>query len=122
MSILGSWRWWGRILPARTVGAEAVYWMGKRGGFDPDQVDIERAAEKLSGRPVLFVCNSGDKRMPKVIAFDLGKAAGARAEVLVVPGNSHGGAYRDGTAAYEHAVQRVLDEAAAPAQRMAVNR
>ena len=39
--------------------------------------------------------------MPQQIAFDLSKAAGDRAQVLVVPGNSHGGAWRDGTAAYE---------------------
>jgi pimeloyl-ACP methyl ester carboxylesterase len=122
MTLLGQWRWWARILPTGPVGAEAVYWMGKRGGFDPDKVDVQQAAARLSGRPALFVCNSGDKRMPKEIAFDLGKAAGPRAVVLVVPGNSHGGAYRDGTAAYEHAVVRVLDEAAAPALRMAVNR
>lgn len=123
MSLLGHWRWWGRILPTGPVGAEAIYWMGKRGGFDPDQVDIARAASKLQGRPALFVCNSGDQRMPKEIAFELGQAAGPRAEVLMVPGNSHGGAYRDGTAAYEHAVERVLGEAAAaPVPRMAVNR
>jgi len=122
MTLLGRWRWWARILPTGPVGAEAVYWMGKRGGFDPDQVDVQQAAARLAGRPVLFVCNSGDKRMPKEIAFDLSKAAGARAEVLVVPGNSHGGAYRDGTAAYEHAVSRVLEEATAPAPRLAVNR
>jgi uncharacterized protein len=122
MTLLGRWRWWARILPTGPVGAEAVYWMGKRGGFDPDQVDVQQAAAKLAGRPVLFVCNSGDKRMPKEIAFDLSKAAGARAEVLVVPGNSHGGAYRDGTVAYEHAVVRVLEEATAPAPRLAVNR
>jgi len=31
--------------------------------------------------------------------------------VLVVPGNSHGGAYRDGQPAYEQAVQELLSEA-----------
>jgi pimeloyl-ACP methyl ester carboxylesterase len=122
MTLLRNFRWWGGLVPSWPVGPEVVFWMGKRGGFDPDKVDIQQAAARLSGRPALFVCNSGDKRMPKEIAFDLGKAAGPRAEVLVVPGNSHGGAYRDGTAAYEHAVVRVLDEAAAPALRMAVNR
>jgi hypothetical protein len=48
--------------------------------------------------------------MPKEITFDLQAAAGDRSKVLVVPGQSHGGAYRDGTAAYEHAVEELLRE------------
>jgi hypothetical protein len=51
--------------------------------------------------------------MPADIAVDLKSAAGEHARVLVVPGNSHGGAWRDGTAAYERAVGEILDEAAA---------
>ena len=51
--------------------------------------------------------------MPKEIAFELKEAAGEGAMVLLVPGKSHGGAWRDGTAAYETAVARVLDAAAA---------
>jgi hypothetical protein len=89
--------------------------MGKRGGFDPDSVDVLGAAPRLAGRPCLFVCNAGDRRMPKEIAFDLKAVAGPRAQVLVVPGTSHGGAYREGTAAYETAVKELLDEAASAA-------
>ena len=57
------------------------------------------------------MANSDDRRMPKEIAFDLQAAAGPGAEVLIVPGKSHGGAWRDGTAAYE-ARRGVLDRAA----------
>lgn len=106
-------RWWLRAVPAWPVGSEVVYWMGRRGRFDPDAVDIVAAARKLSGRPVLFVCNSGDRRMPPEIAFELRAAAGEQARVLVVPGRSHGGAYREGTAAYQRAVSEILQEAAA---------
>ena len=67
-------------------------------------MDVRAAAARLAGRPALFVCNSGDRRMPPEIAFELKAAAGEHARVLVVPGNSHGGAWRDGTAAYERAV------------------
>jgi hypothetical protein len=49
--------------------------------------------------------------MPKEIAIELQDAAGAAASLLVVPGDSHGGAYRDGTAAYETAVSKVLSAA-----------
>ena len=112
MTLARSWRWWMKIVPSWPVGAEVVYWIGRRGKFDPDAVDVKAAAAKLHGRPALFVCNSGDRRMPPEIAFDLKAAAGDHASVLVVPGNSHGGAYRDGTAAYERAVAKVLEEAA----------
>jgi hypothetical protein len=49
--------------------------------------------------------------MPKEIAFDLRAAAGKDAEVLIVPGKSHGGAWRDGTAAYEAAAAALLERA-----------
>jgi hypothetical protein len=49
--------------------------------------------------------------MPKEIAFELKAAAGDRAEVLIVPGRSHGGAWRDGTVAYQAAAAVVLDAA-----------
>jgi pimeloyl-ACP methyl ester carboxylesterase len=106
-----SWRWWARILPSWPVADEVVYWIGRRGGFDPDAVNIAAAASHLAGRPCLFVCNSGDRRMPSEIAFELQRAVGDKAKVLVVPGKSHGGAYREGTAAYESAVSRLLQEA-----------
>jgi len=95
------------------VANEVVYWIGRRASFDPDAVDVRSAAAHLAPRPCLFVCNSGDRRMPSEIAFELKAAAGPQAHVLVVPGTSHGGAYRDGTAAYESAVTELLGAAAA---------
>jgi pimeloyl-ACP methyl ester carboxylesterase len=107
------WRAWMRIIPAWPVTSEVMFWIGRAGRFDPDRVDVQAAASRLQGRPTLFVCNSGDRRMPQQIAFDLSKAAGDRSQVLVVPGNSHGGAWRDGTAAYETAVASLLQQASA---------
>jgi len=111
LTLARSWRWWMRVVPRWPVGAEVLYWIGRRGGFDVDAVDVRAAAARLGGRPALFVCNSGDRRMPAEIAFDLKAAAGDHARVLVVPGTSHGGAWRDGTDAYERAVAEILDEA-----------
>lgn len=113
LTLFRRFRWWLRIVPSWPVASEVVWWMGRRGGFDPDAVDLVAAASRLSGRPTLFVCNSGDRRMPKEIAFELKAAAGDGARVLVVPGDSHGGAWREGTAAYEKAVGDLLEEAAA---------
>ena len=50
--------------------------------------------------------------MPLEIAFDFQAAVGESAQVLVVPSESHGYAYRDGKAAYENAAAQVLDAAA----------
>jgi pimeloyl-ACP methyl ester carboxylesterase len=109
--LLGSFRWWLRTIPAWPAVPEIIFWIGRRGGFDPDEVDVLAAAARLAGRPCLFVCNSGDRRMPKEIAFELQRAVGDTARVLVVPGESHGGAYREGTQAYQRAVAEILAEA-----------
>jgi alpha-beta hydrolase superfamily lysophospholipase len=111
LQLFRGFRWWLRMVPTWPVAEEVLFWMGLRGGFDPARVDVRAAAVRLAGRPALFVANSEDARMPKEIAFDLQAAAGPTAEVLVVPGKSHGGAWRDGTAAYEAAVSSLLEAA-----------
>jgi pimeloyl-ACP methyl ester carboxylesterase len=122
LRLFGRFRWWLRAVPSWPVADEVVFWMGWRGGFDPDAVDVKAAAARLAGRPALFVANSEDPRMPKEIAFELAAAAGETASVLIIPGQSHGGAYRDGTAAYESAVGSLLQAAAKAAPtRMAAN-
>jgi alpha-beta hydrolase superfamily lysophospholipase len=123
LRVLRGWRWWLRLVPVWPVADEVLFWMGQRGDFDPAADDVLGAAAHLDGRPALFVANSDDWRMPKQIAFDLKAAAGASAEVLVVPGHSHGGAWRDGTAAYESAAATLLaaaqEEAGAAPARVA---
>jgi hypothetical protein len=108
LQLFRGFRWWLRLVPRWPVAELTVFWIGRRGGFDPATVDVRGAAARLAGRPVLFVANSDDRRMPKEIAFDLQAAVGAGAEVLIVPGRSHGGAWRDGTAAYEEAAATLL--------------
>jgi len=112
LELFRGFRWWLRLVPTWPVADEVVYWIGRRGGFDPDAVDVRAAVHRLGGRPALFVCNSGDRRMPPEIAYELQAAAGPKARLLVVPGQSHGGAWRDGTAAYERAVAQLLADAA----------
>lgn len=111
LTLAREWRWWLRLVPQWPVADIVLFWIRQRAGFDPRQVDVVAAARRLQGRPALFVAASGDRRMPSAIAFELKDAAGAAARVLVVPSQSHGGAYRDGQAAYEAAVGVVLDEA-----------
>jgi len=111
LKLFRSFAWWLRIVPQWPVVDEVLFWMGHRGGFDPSQASVIDAARHLDGRPALFVANSDDRRMPKEIAFELQRAAGPRAEVLVVPGESHGGAWRDGTEAYSAAADVLLTAA-----------
>ncbi len=111
LQLLRSWRPWLRFVPVWPVADEVLFWMGRRGDFDPALVDVRAAAAGLAGRPALFVANSEDVRMPKEIAFALAAAAGPEAQVLVVPSKSHGGAWRDGTAAYEAAARTLLQRA-----------
>jgi pimeloyl-ACP methyl ester carboxylesterase len=112
-----NWKPWLKPLPAGPLAEGALFWIRRRGGFDPADVDIVRAAGQLGARPALFVANAGDKRMPMEIAFELQQAAGPHARVLVVPGHSHGRSYHEATAAYEQAVTGLLKEvlAAGPA-------
>jgi alpha-beta hydrolase superfamily lysophospholipase len=119
LQLFRGFRWWLRVVPGWPVADLAVFWMGRRGGFDPATIDVRAAAARLAGRPALFVANSEDRRMPREIAFDLQAAAGPGAEVLIVPGKSHGGAWRDGTAAYEAAATALLDAAARRAAPLA---
>lgn len=112
MRIFRRWRWWLKVVPSWPVTDLVLYWMGRKGGFDPGDADVMGAAARLGDRPALFVANSDDPRMPKQIAFDLAEAVGPGAEVLIVPGTSHGGAWRDGGAAYETAAATLLEAAA----------
>ena len=121
LALFRRFRWWLRAVPVWPVADEVLFWFERRTGVDPDALDVVKAAAKLRPRPALFVANSGDQRMPQDIAFDLQKAAGPNATVLVVPGHSHGGAWREGTAPYEEAVKKLLEAARAEPgpQRMA---
>ena len=121
LALFRQFRWWLRLVPVWPISDEVLFWFRRRTGVDPDALDVVKAAAKLRPRPVLFVANAGDRRMPQDIAFDLQKAAGENASVLVIPGHSHGGAWSEGTAPYEEAVKKLLEAARAePApQRMA---
>lgn len=113
LRLFRSFRWWMRAVPAWPTAPLVRFWIGRRGAFDPQAADVLTAVRQLHGRPSLFVCNSGDRRMPASIARALKAAAGEPAELLEVTGNSHGGAWRDGTQAYAAAVARVLERAGA---------
>jgi len=103
-----------KILPQWPLADLVLFWIGQRGDFDPQDVDVLAAASKLQSRPSLFVANRGDVRIPFTIAEEMTKRAGPKSHLLITESRSHGGAWRDATEAYEAAVKRLLDEVAPP--------
>jgi pimeloyl-ACP methyl ester carboxylesterase len=119
LQLFRGFRWWLRIVPNWPTADLTLFWIGRRGAFDVASADVRAAAAHLRGRPALFVANSDDRRMPKEIAFDLSAAVGPGAEVLIVPGKSHGGAWRDGTVAYQAAAAALLGKVRPPVVALA---
>lgn len=111
--------WYLKLIPQWPLADLSLFWIGQRGGFRPADVDIVAAASRFGDRPSLFVANRGDRRIPFEIAETLSRAAGVRSRVLIVESPSHGGAWRDGRAAYEPAVKGLIDETLAPPPRAA---
>jgi uncharacterized protein len=102
------------LVPTGLMSDLVLFWMKRRGGFQPGEVDVLAAAAKLQDRPTLFVANRGDARVPYQIAENFAKLAGTKSRVLLTDSKSHGGAWRDARVAYEAAVVKLLDEAVPP--------
>ena len=49
LTLFRRFRWWLRIVPSWPVASEVVWWMGRRGGFDPDAVDLWRRPRAWRG-------------------------------------------------------------------------
>lgn len=103
-----------KLLPQWPLADLVLFWIKQRGGFDPDQVDVLKAASALGARPSLFVANRGDVRIPFAIAEELARRAGPNSHLLITESRSHGGAWRDAREAYEAAVKSLLDDVAPP--------
>lgn len=106
--------WYFTLIPQWPTSDIVLFWIKRRGGFEPSDVDVLAAAAKVNGRPSLFVANRGDRRIPFEIADEMAKLAGPKSHMLLTESKSHGGAWRDARDLYEPAVKRLLDEAAPP--------
>jgi pimeloyl-ACP methyl ester carboxylesterase len=103
-----------KLVPQWPTSDIVLFWIKRRGGFDPEDVDVLGAAAKLNGRPSLFVANRGDARIPFAIALEMTRLAGPKSHMILTESKSHGGAWRDAREAYEAAVKTLLDEVAPP--------
>ncbi len=101
-----------KLVPQWPTSDLVLFWIRKRGDFNPEEVDVMAAAARVNGRPSLFVANRGDARIPFAIALEMSRRAGPRSHVLLTGSKSHGGAWRDAREPYEAAVRKLLDEVA----------
>lgn len=103
------WKWF-PPLPGFPLVQEVTALMGWRAHFDPAQLDLRQAVEKIDPRPILFVAVSGDPRMPPSIAQQLDKLAQNSADrVVVLPGKRHGEGFNEARQPYEAAVTQFLN-------------
>ena len=103
-----------KLVPQWPTSDIVLFWIKRRGGFNPEEVDVMGAAAKVNGRPSLFVANRGDARIPFAIAEEMTKLAGPKSRMILTESKSHGGAWRDARDLYEKAVKQLLDEVAPP--------
>jgi fermentation-respiration switch protein FrsA (DUF1100 family) len=96
-------------LPAFPVGYEVMYWAAWQGGFNPSDLDLEKAVERIGARPILFVAVDGDRRMPPAIARRLySSATSPWKQLVVLPGQRHGEGFNQATQRYQQAVREFL--------------
>ena len=87
--------------------ADVTGWMMQwRGGFKAEEIDVAAAVTLLDQRPVLFVGQTLDARVPPDIArrlFELSTSPHKR--LLILEGRRHGRAYGDHVQQYQEAVK-----------------
>ena len=84
-------------------------------GSDPATVRPADAIPALASRPLLFIAGADDQTVMPTDGLALAKAAGARAEYVLVPGAGHVGAFFVDPSAYASRV-RAFFAAAVPAE------
>ena len=102
-------------LPNFPIADEMVYWIAWRGGFRPSDFDLNKAVARVGNRPILFIAEQDDRRMPPSIAQELcSHAVSPKSMVLILPGRRHGEAFNQANEQYEAGVRKFLTSLAAP--------
>mgnify|MGYP001584041613 CR=1 FL=1 len=96
-------------LPAFPIAHEVIYATAWRGGFRAEDLDLERAVERIGSRPILFVAVQGDRRMPPAVAEKLyWRSRSPGKGIIVLPGTRHGEGFNQSRELYQKAVSEFL--------------
>ncbi|HEV8131932.1 MAG TPA: alpha/beta hydrolase [Acidobacteriota bacterium] len=99
-------------LPSWPIANEIRALIQWRGGFRGEEIDIREATRRLGIRPVMFVAQSSDRRMPADYARELfSLSTSPYKQLLILDGRRHGHAYRDHPAEYQQVVLEFLKSA-----------
>jgi pimeloyl-ACP methyl ester carboxylesterase len=100
-------------VPGPLVGY-ALFLYRMLSGTDPASVMPAAAIPALSTRPMLFIAGADDQAVKPTDGADMARAAGAKAEYLLVPGAGHVGAFFVDPSAYAGRVRAFLAAAVPP--------
>ena len=92
----------------------ALFLYGLLSGTDPASVVPADAIPALSARPMLFIAGADDRTVRPADGADMARAAGAKAEYVLVPGAGHVGAFFVDPSAYAGRVRAFLAAAVPP--------
>jgi pimeloyl-ACP methyl ester carboxylesterase len=96
-------------LPKFPIVDELILFTKWRIGFNSEDFDLRRAAQKIGDRPILFIAGGADKRMPPEIAKALYQASpSAHKNIVIIPEASHGAAFRTDPETYSKAILNCL--------------
>jgi pimeloyl-ACP methyl ester carboxylesterase len=96
-------------LPAFPIANLIVAITAARMGFNPDDGDVEAAIRQLN-IPILFIAGGADRRMPPELAQRMYDASpNSRKRLLLVPGATHGEAFRTDPQRYLNSVYQFLE-------------
>ena len=96
------------------VVAYALFLYGVLSGTDPASVVPADAIRTLSTRPMLFIAGADDPAVKPTDGAAMARAAGAKAEYVLVPGAGHVGAFFVDPSAYAGRVRAFLTVAVPP--------
>jgi pimeloyl-ACP methyl ester carboxylesterase len=96
-------------LPKFPIVDELMLLTKWRVGFNSEDFDLRRAAQKIGDRPILFIAGGADTRMPPEIAQALYAASpSAHKSLVIIPNAPHGAAFRTDPETYVNAILRCL--------------
>lgn len=96
-------------LPPFPIANLIVAITAARMGFNPDDGDVGAVIQKLNV-PILFIAGSADRRMPPELAERMYNASpNPHKQLLIVPGATHGEAFRTDPQRYLNSVYRFLE-------------